>query len=67
MMEGFLVALTLLSALGCGLVAGILLHLLGLRDEGSGTPPVKQGIAAMQAINNLIIECLAYSGSPSSR
>jgi uncharacterized membrane protein len=50
-MEGFLFALTLLGALGCGLVAGVFFAFSAFVMKALGRLPAEQGVAAMQAIN----------------
>ena len=50
-MEGPLFVLTLLTALGCGLVAGALFAFSGFVMKALGRLPAAQGIAAMQSIN----------------
>ena len=52
---GLLDLVTLVSALGCGLVAGILGAFSTSVMKALGTLPPAQGIAAMQAINVVII------------
>lgn len=50
-MEGTLFALTLLSALGCGMVAGVFFAFSAFVMKALARLPASQGIAAMQAIN----------------
>jgi uncharacterized membrane protein len=50
-MEGFLFALTLLGALGCGMMAGVFFAFSAFVVKALGRLPAEQGIAAMQAIN----------------
>jgi uncharacterized membrane protein len=50
-MEGFLFALTLLGALGCGMMAGVFFAFSAFVMKALGRLPAEQGIAAMQAIN----------------
>ncbi len=50
-MEGFLFALTLLGALGCGLVGGVFFAFSTFVMKALGRLPAEQGVAAMQAIN----------------
>jgi uncharacterized membrane protein len=50
-MEGFLFALTLLGALGCGMMAGVFFAFSAFVIKALGRLPTEQGIAAMQAIN----------------
>ncbi len=50
-MEGFLFALTLLGALGCGLVGGVFFAFSAFVMKALGRLPAEQGVAAMQAIN----------------
>ena len=51
MMDGFLFVLTLLAALGCGVVAGVFFAFSAFVMKALGHLPAEQGIAAMQAIN----------------
>jgi len=51
MMDGFLLVLTLLAALGCGVVAGVFFAFSAFVMKALGRLPVEQGVAAMQAIN----------------
>ena len=51
MMDGFLVVLTLLSALGCGVVAGVFFAFSAFVMKALGRLPAEHGVAAMQAIN----------------
>src|SRR3712207_4592444 len=51
MMNGFLLVLTLLAALGCGMMAGVFFAFSALVMKGLGRLPTEQGIAAMQTIN----------------
>jgi uncharacterized membrane protein len=51
MMDSFLFVLTLLSALGCGVVAGVFFAFSAFVLKALGRLPAEQGIAAMQAIN----------------
>ena len=67
MVDQLLLALTLVAALGCGLMAGRLLRLLGIRHAGAGPPRTAAGIAAMQSINIAVINPLflaAFSARP---
>jgi uncharacterized membrane protein len=50
-MNGLLVALTLLTALGCGVVAGVFFAFSTFVMKGLSRLSTPQGIAAMQAIN----------------
>jgi uncharacterized membrane protein len=51
LMDGLLFALTLIAALGCGLVAGVFFAFSTFVMKGLGRLPEAQGMAAMQAIN----------------
>jgi uncharacterized membrane protein len=51
MLDGLLFALTLISALGCGLVAGVFFAFSAFVMKALARLPAAQGIAAMQAIN----------------
>jgi uncharacterized membrane protein len=50
-MEGFLFALTLLGALGCGMMAGVFFAFSAFVMKALGRLPAEQGVAAMQAVN----------------
>jgi uncharacterized membrane protein len=50
-MDGLLFALTLITALGCGLVAGVLFAFSSFVIRGLARLPSADGIAAMQSIN----------------
>lgn len=50
-MSGPVAALTVVAALGCGLVAGVLFAFSSFVMPALGRLPVAQGIAAMQSIN----------------
>jgi uncharacterized membrane protein len=50
-MEGFLFALTLLGALGCGMMAGVFFAFSAFITKALGRLSAEQGVAAMQAIN----------------
>ena len=54
-MEGFLFALTLLGALGCGMMTGVFFAFSAFVMKALGRLPAEQGIAAMQAINVVAI------------
>lgn len=55
MIDGLLFALTLLSAIGCGLVAGIFFAFSAFVMRALGNLPPAQGIAAMQSMNVVVI------------
>jgi uncharacterized membrane protein len=55
MIDSFLFALTLCSALGCGLVAGIFFAFSAFVMQALARIPPAQGIAAMQSINAVVI------------
>ena len=55
MIDDLLVALTLITALGCGLVAGILYAFSSAVMKALARLPAAQGIAAMQSINVVVI------------
>ena len=59
-MNGFLVALTLLTAVGCGVVAGVFFAFSTFVMRALSRLPSAQGIAAMQAINAAAIPSLFY-------
>lgn len=50
-MDGLLFALTLIAALGCGLIAGVFFAFSTFVMRGLARLPAPQGIAAMQSIN----------------
>jgi uncharacterized membrane protein len=50
-MDGFLFALTLFAALGCGVMAGVFFAFSAFVMGALARLPARQGIAAMQAIN----------------
>ena len=54
-MEGFLFALTLLAALGCGMMAGVFFTFSTFVMKALARLPTAQGIAAMQAINVMAV------------
>ena len=54
-MDDLIFALTLLSALGCGLVAGAFFAFSTFVMKALGRLPTAQGIAAMQSINVVVI------------
>jgi uncharacterized membrane protein len=55
MIDSFLFALTLLSALGCGTVAGVFFAFSAFVMPALKRLPVAQGIGAMQSINKLAV------------
>jgi len=55
MIDGLLFPLTLLSALGCGLIAGAFFAFSTFVMQALGRLPPPQGIAAMQSINIVVI------------
>ncbi len=55
MMNNAIFVLTLVSALGCGLVAGIFFAFSAFVMKALGRLPPAQGIAAMQAINVAVL------------
>ncbi len=57
-MSSFLVATTFISALGCGLVAGVFFAFSTFVMGALGRLPAEQGIAAMQSINVVVINPL---------
>ncbi len=50
-MDGFLYMVTLISALGCGVMAGVFFAFSALVMRALGCLPAAQAVAAMQAIN----------------
>jgi uncharacterized membrane protein len=59
-MNGFLVALTLLTAVGCGVVGGVFYAFSTFVMRALSRLPSAQGIPAMQAINAAAIPSLFY-------
>jgi uncharacterized membrane protein len=55
MIDGFLLVLTLITALGCGLVAGFFYAFSTCVMKALARLPAAQGIAAMQSINVVVI------------
>jgi uncharacterized membrane protein len=55
MMNGFLFVLTLLAALGCGMMAGVYFAFSAFVMKALARLPAEQGIAAMQAINVAVV------------
>jgi uncharacterized membrane protein len=51
MMNGPLFVLTLLAALGCGVIAGVLFAFSSFVMKGLARVPAAQGIASMQSVN----------------
>ncbi len=60
-MEGLLFVLTLLAALGAGLVAGIFFGFSAFIMTGLGRIPAPKGISAMQAINVAVLNPVFFS------
>ena len=58
MLDRLLHALTFLSALGCGLVAGVFFAFSAFVMNALGRLPAAQGISAMQSINVVVINPL---------
>src|SRR5262245_65530826 len=58
MLDHLLFGLTLLSALGCGLIAGVFFAFSAFVMKALGRLPPAQGIAAMQSINVAVIHPL---------
>ncbi len=55
MSHDLLVALTVVSAIGCGVVAGVFFAFSAFVMKALGRLPAAQGIAAMQAINRVAL------------
>ena len=55
MIDGFLVPLTVIAALGCGVVAGVFFAFSVMVMRSLAKLPAAHGIAAMQAINVAVI------------
>jgi uncharacterized membrane protein len=55
MIDGLLFALTLVAALGCGLIAGVFFAFSAFVMAALARLPAAQGIAAMQSINIVVI------------
>lgn len=51
MMDGLLLVLTLLAALGCGMMAGVFFAFSAFVMKALGRLPAEQGVVSMQAIN----------------
>ncbi|MCA1707960.1 MAG: DUF1772 domain-containing protein, partial [Actinobacteria bacterium] len=51
MMDSFLFVLTLLAALGCGMMAGVFFAFSAFVMKALARLPAEQGVAAMQAVN----------------
>jgi uncharacterized membrane protein len=58
MIEALLLGLTLVSALGCGLIAGVFFTFSAFVMKSLARLPPAQGIAAMQSINVVVINAL---------
>jgi len=58
MADGLLFTLTLFSALGCGLIAGVFFAFSAFVMEALARLPQPQGVAAMQSINVVVINPL---------
>jgi uncharacterized membrane protein len=56
--EGWLFVLTLVTALGCGLVAGFFLAFSACVMKALARLPAAQGLAAMQSINVVVINVI---------
>jgi uncharacterized membrane protein len=57
-MDQFLFALTLLAALGCGLIAGVFFAFSSFVMKALARLPASAGIAAMQSINIVVLRSL---------
>ena len=57
-MDQFLFALTLLAALGCGLIAGVFFAFSSFVMKALARLPTSAGIAAMQSINIVVLRSL---------
>src|SRR5258707_8966969 len=55
MIDNLILVLTLVSALGCGLIAGVFFSFSGFVMKALAQLPPAQGIAAMQSINIVVI------------
>jgi uncharacterized membrane protein len=55
MIDNLIFVLTLVSALGCGLIAGVFFAFSGFVMKALAQLPPAQGIAAMQSINIIVI------------
>jgi uncharacterized membrane protein len=60
-MSSWLLILTLLAALGSGIMAGIFFAFSTFMMQALGKPPAPVGIAAMQSINETIINPLFFT------
>jgi uncharacterized membrane protein len=61
MIEGFVFVLTLVTALGCGLVAGFFFAFSTCVMKALARLPAAQGMAAMQSINVVVINRLVMA------
>jgi uncharacterized membrane protein len=61
MIDGFLLVLTLITALGCGLVAGFFFAFSTCVMKALARLPAAQGVAAMQSINVVVINPLVMA------
>jgi uncharacterized membrane protein len=66
-MNGLIFVLTFLSALGCGLVAGIFFTFSNFVMKSLARLPSAQGIAAMQAINVDVLNRWFFTQNPKGR
>jgi uncharacterized membrane protein len=69
MIDRLVLALTLISALGCGLIAGVFFAFSSFVMNALARLPAAQGIAAMQSINVVVINPLfmtAFLGTAST-
>src|SRR5688572_18168890 len=55
MIDRVLLVLTFLSALGCGLIAGVFFAFSAFVMAALARPPTAQGVAAMQSINVVVL------------
>ena len=58
MLPQIITPLTFITALGCGIIAGIIFAFSSFTMEALGKLPAAQGVAAMQSINSVIINPL---------
>ena len=67
MINGLLFALTFISALSCGLMAGVFFAFSPFVMNGLARLPAQQGIAAMQFINAAAFIALCLSPNEGTR
>ena len=66
-LDGWRFGVTLVAALGSRLIAGVFFAFSNLRDEGPRQRPASEGIAAMQAISEDVINPWFAEDFPGNR